>query len=651
MPLYFSAVPGFRPGGLMNTLYRQYTLSIVRDPDDRTQKRIIVTPNIGRNKIKTTQMTCKCRKQKSCVIPCLIDWNPTADEVYPSPLLQCGLLYPSRAFSRPLFGEPCTCPGVGHERVGPRHDLLHRPNLGGTDRLDISGKEEFLDNPLFPCLLVVGCRKLIRPHALRVGAGARMDGVVRPNLASLAFGPKAMSRDEALFSDLRNMSLLHVTRAPPSRCRRNRLPTPGARGAGIAAPVAALLSCPGPQNDGESLAVGASVSERYIDAQLLHLLSIAPSLLRGVPETAAASKSQQNSCCFLCSRGFANRSWLTRHFRDAHLVNSTLYKPLACRRSKRAGAAEVVVHGPGQWCNYEHTDGLIHAPSVNLGINPGGCISTSRLICLLCEAPMASTSTLLAHMNRTEIPRFRNDGRVACRPCTREGRVGGEPMSIWEWLTHAGVVHKWSLSHGPCPFYGHLCATGRGFQKHLTTQHGETLGEAPECAACVASTTPVGEMRGIEELVQHTTEKHPSGQAATMLPEESARGTAIASTPLQPARAKRTKRTATTASTLLQPPRARGPPRTMWRIRRCPPPIELFGADSDPYEDVIICAPTVDDQQRRYLVENHMGPSAILDSDFIRHVDPALLAPQRPAASARYTAAVSSRISSRALVV
>jgi hypothetical protein len=56
---------GFRPGSLMNTLCRQYTLSVVRNPDDRTQTRIVVTPNIGRNKIKMTQMTCKYRKQKS----------------------------------------------------------------------------------------------------------------------------------------------------------------------------------------------------------------------------------------------------------------------------------------------------------------------------------------------------------------------------------------------------------------------------------------------------------------------------------------------------------------------------------------------------------------------------------------------------------
>jgi hypothetical protein len=154
------------------------------------------------------------------------------------------------------------------------HELLRRPALGKTDRIDIPWKEEFLDKPLFPltypvfyelwmrCLLVIGCRKTIRPYALRVGAGARMDGmllpdtgrrqmsdsqltptadslssalrnyvmnhsgaifetdyqtgVVRPNLAALAFGPKAVRRDETLFNDLRNMTLTRDEGAPIS---------------------------------------------------------------------------------------------------------------------------------------------------------------------------------------------------------------------------------------------------------------------------------------------------------------------------------------------------------------------------------------------------------------------------------------------------
>ncbi|KAK4149572.1 hypothetical protein C8A00DRAFT_18753 [Chaetomidium leptoderma] len=58
-----------------------------------------------------------------------------------------------------------------------------------------------------------------------------------------------------------------------------------------------------------------------------------------------------------------------------------------------------------------------------------------------------------------------------------------------------------------------------------------------------------------------------------------------------------------------------------------PSPFIVYNTDSDLCHNVIICASTVDEQQTCYLEENHMGPSAILDSDFLGHVDPALLAP------------------------
>jgi len=85
-------------------------------------------------------------------------------------------------------------------------------------------------------------------------------------------------------------------------------PAPGRRGPGIVAPVAALLSRLSLRDEGEPSRVDISASERYIDAQLQHLSSLAPSVPRRAPDTAAASKSQQNSLCFVCSRGFANRS-------------------------------------------------------------------------------------------------------------------------------------------------------------------------------------------------------------------------------------------------------------------------------------------------------------------------------------------------------
>ncbi|KAK4232798.1 hypothetical protein C8A03DRAFT_39568 [Achaetomium macrosporum] len=133
------------------------------------------------------------------------------------------------------------------------HGLLNRPFFGRTDRIDIPWKEEFLDKIIFPltyqvfyelwlrCLVVIGCRNPIRPYALRVGAGARMDesllsalqnyvmshsgaifetgyqtGVVRPNFVALAFGPKAVRRDETLFSDLPNIAVTRDEGAPIS---------------------------------------------------------------------------------------------------------------------------------------------------------------------------------------------------------------------------------------------------------------------------------------------------------------------------------------------------------------------------------------------------------------------------------------------------
>ncbi|KAK4244553.1 hypothetical protein C7999DRAFT_17204, partial [Corynascus novoguineensis] len=56
---------GFRPGCLEDTLYKQFTISIVRDPDDPTTVKPIVTYRIDRNKIKEAEKTVKYRKNIS----------------------------------------------------------------------------------------------------------------------------------------------------------------------------------------------------------------------------------------------------------------------------------------------------------------------------------------------------------------------------------------------------------------------------------------------------------------------------------------------------------------------------------------------------------------------------------------------------------
>ncbi|KAK4237967.1 hypothetical protein C8A03DRAFT_34023, partial [Achaetomium macrosporum] len=509
----------------------------------------------------------------------------------------------------------------------------------------------------------------IRPYALRVGAGARLDeslssalrnyvmshsgavfendyqtGVVRANLHGLAFGPNAVRRDEELFSNLRNMTLTWDEGAPISvskeqvakfrerkdiaefrariqastdsserkklhsqinssieTCTRPQLeadrqayfkeadplrlqgiepePTPGAGGPGRAAPVADLLARLCLRDEHKSLTVDKSVSERYINAQLQDLSSITASVPRQVSKTAAASEAQRDSCCFVCSKGFTNRSSLTRHFRKTHLVDGTFDGPLACRECKRTGAAEVVFHGPAEWCNHlEHTHGLIHTPRLNPGASPLDCPSNSPLSCLLCEAPMTSASTLRTHMNRTEIPRYREEDLRACGVCTREGRVGVKPMSIWEWLTHARGIHRWSLPDAePSLICGHLCNPGRGLQRHFTTQHSG--------------------------------ERYSSGQAATNAAGRKRKSDGDMDSECTATAA---VRKAAAKHNLL--------------YKEEPSPLMASDTDSDLCHDVIICASTVDEQQTCYPTENRTGLSAILDSDFLGQVEPALLA-------------------------
>ncbi|KAL2016576.1 hypothetical protein VTK56DRAFT_3277 [Thermocarpiscus australiensis] len=272
---------------------------------------------------------------------------------------------------------------------------------------------------------------------------------------------------------------------------------------------------------------------------------------------------------------------------------------------------------------------------------------------------MASMSTLLAHMNRTEIPRYRNSLPVACGACTREGRVGVKPMSIWEWLTHARAVHKWALPGvAPCTLCGHLCAPGPGLRRHFATRHSDKLGEQSESAARLASAMPAGEIQGIhefEELLQQSVGKHLLGQSAADVAGRKRRrdgdvdgeSTAPAAKRMKvdgdggcPAPAARRTESDGNRECPAPPAKRKRAARHDVGYKKELSPVVLYDAGSDLCEDVIICASTVDEQQTCHFTKNHMGSSAALDPDFLGHVDPALLAPWRPASAAHHTAAV-----------
>ncbi|KAK4233270.1 hypothetical protein C8A03DRAFT_19623, partial [Achaetomium macrosporum] len=167
-------IGGFRLGCLQDTKFWQYTISLVRDPDDPTRVRPIVTSNILRNKTKETQKTCKYKKSKSVA---------HSSTLVPYPLLCQASLVITRAIQMDALDTTS---------FGSARELFQRPVLGKTDRIDIPWKEKFRNEIIFPlkyaefwalwhrCLVVIGSRKHLRPYSLRVGAGARIDGILLP---------------------------------------------------------------------------------------------------------------------------------------------------------------------------------------------------------------------------------------------------------------------------------------------------------------------------------------------------------------------------------------------------------------------------------------------------------------------------------------
>ncbi|KAK4148362.1 hypothetical protein C8A00DRAFT_19795 [Chaetomidium leptoderma] len=174
---------------------------------------------------------------------------------------------------------------------------------------------------------------------------------------------------------------------------------------------------------------------------------------------------------------------------------------------------------------------------------------------------------------------------------------------------------------------------------------------------------PAGEMQGthdFEELLRPGVEKHLLGQSAADIAGRKSRRDGDMDGEYTAPAAKRTKGDGDggDGDGKCPAPAARRTESDGDRERPAPPakrkraathnvaynkelsPVVIYDADSDLCVDVIICAPTVDEQQPCHLTKNHMGSSAALYPDFLGHVDPALLAPWRPANAAQHTAAV-----------
>ncbi len=159
---------------------------------------------------------------------------------------------------------------------------------------------------------------------------------------------------------------------------------------------------------------------------------------------------------------------------------------------------------------------MIHTPSINPTFNARDRPSTSHSFCLFCETAFASPGSLLGHLNRVEIPR-RLGHRFSCPACARLDEVDLKLWSIWEWLAHVRTAHEWPLSlFEPCLVCAHLCMPGAGLRRHFTRKHSDKLKKPFECAACEAGALPKREkqlINSFEAFLHHAIAIHPSKQA------------------------------------------------------------------------------------------------------------------------------------------
>ncbi|KAH8751077.1 hypothetical protein F5883DRAFT_386752, partial [Diaporthe sp. PMI_573] len=164
--LLLGAICGFRPGVLENLKYRQVTLLVLRDPKTQ-RKRLVASFTIRQNK----QRASAIRRDQSNVLELSVTLVPQK--------IFCPVsLVVARALADDAF-DP------SFDSV---HSLLSRPDLEHTQCIQLKWKDEALDREIFPLtynrfgelwrrtIIVAGYPERIRPYAIRVGAGSRLDG-------------------------------------------------------------------------------------------------------------------------------------------------------------------------------------------------------------------------------------------------------------------------------------------------------------------------------------------------------------------------------------------------------------------------------------------------------------------------------------------
>ncbi|KAF1973216.1 hypothetical protein BU23DRAFT_568519 [Bimuria novae-zelandiae CBS 107.79] len=502
--LLLAAIGGFRRATIASVKYRDVCLAVVRDPNDRSKTKLVVTPTIGKNKLKRASRVSRALAISFSMT--LVPYSPVC----------LASIIAARAIKDDAFK-------VGFESV---EALLSRPSLKSVDFLPLDWKEEMLDRPIFNLsngtfydlwhrtCLVSGLREDPRFYTMRVGAGGRLD----------AFGPMA-GRNDDLFQSLRSMSLSRDAGAPVDvssedlgefekrrdmQGLRADLEKARQRGSKEIRPVKAQI-----ENLIETLSHLKLQEKRaayfeHVDSQRAQGLSTAASSGKMRSSGALSAVAQFLQSCARELEEGCSVEQRAQHYMEL-LVDHLARRP--SRPPPGPGAPKVAVEG----CD----DAAEPAYDESVDLNRT-CTKQSRY--LLCNTTFRGRSELTKHCRKIHVKDGTFDRPFSCPECLRLGMgdvtiTRGPPA----WSSHAEASHgkmlKPNLPSIARPVKGSerclLCECffvgGGGLWKHtrrIHHQNGEKFAQPFSCPECLRQGKGDASIGGFDDWKSHVLSEH-----------------------------------------------------------------------------------------------------------------------------------------------
>ncbi|KAI3333971.1 hypothetical protein F4824DRAFT_512558 [Ustulina deusta] len=209
-----AAIRGFQRGILRGIKYSQLQVAALRDPNNQSRTKIIVTIKIRRNKIKKTAQTT--RKQNS-------GWISFSITLVPN----CAFCFASLIITQAINNQAFIA------RYNTVKEVFDKPNLETVDFIPFRWKPGMENKEIFKIsdsqltdlfqqtLLVMGVRRNPKFYSLCIGCGARLNGVLSNALQNyvLSYTTNVFELsyyDQLLFAMLRDVFMTKDSGAPIS---------------------------------------------------------------------------------------------------------------------------------------------------------------------------------------------------------------------------------------------------------------------------------------------------------------------------------------------------------------------------------------------------------------------------------------------------